>query len=86
MAKTSTKASAGILVTKRVAGNRQFGHPRGLHHGDPQVVLVEEPANRILIRYEAHLSRDFDRSLSQLERLQRIRLGQAVPPTLRLEI
>jgi hypothetical protein len=39
-----------------------------------------------LIRYEAHLSREFDRTLSQLERLQRIRLGHPVPPTLRPEI
>jgi hypothetical protein len=39
-----------------------------------------------LIRYEAHLSREFDRTLSQLERLQRIRLGYAAPPTVRLEI
>src|SRR5208282_306407 len=39
-----------------------------------------------LLRYEAHLSREFDRTLSQLERLQRIRLGHAGPPTVRLEI
>lgn len=39
-----------------------------------------------LIRCEAHLSREIDRTLSQLERLQRIRLGHAVPPPLRLEI
>jgi hypothetical protein len=35
-----------------------------------------------LIRYEAHLSREFDRTLAQLERLQRIRLGQPVLPKL----
>jgi hypothetical protein len=28
-----------------------------------------------LSRYEAHLSREFDRTLSQLERLERMRLG-----------
>jgi hypothetical protein len=39
-----------------------------------------------LVRYEAHLSREFDRTLSQLERLRRIRLGQPVPPTVRLEL
>jgi hypothetical protein len=39
-----------------------------------------------IIRYEAHLTREFDRILSQLERLQRIRLGQPAPPTIRLEI
>jgi hypothetical protein len=39
-----------------------------------------------IIRYEAHLSREYDRILSQLEHLQRIRLGQPTPPTIRLEI
>jgi len=33
-----------------------------------------------LIRYEAHLSREFDRTLTQLESLQRMRLGQRVLP------
>jgi hypothetical protein len=32
------------------------------------------------------LRQEIDRTLSQLERLQRIRLGQAVPPPLRLEV
>lgn len=31
-----------------------------------------------LLRYEASLERAFDRTLSQLERLQRMRLGQPV--------
>jgi len=35
-----------------------------------------------LLRYEASLERSFDRTLSQLERLQRIRLGQPVLPKL----
>jgi hypothetical protein len=35
-----------------------------------------------LLRYETSLERSFDRTLSQLERLQRIRLGQPVPPKL----
>jgi hypothetical protein len=39
-----------------------------------------------LIRDEAHLSREFDRTLVQLERHQRIRLGQPVPPSVRLEL
>lgn len=33
-----------------------------------------------LIRCEAHLSREFDRTLSQLERVQRARLGKPEPP------
>lgn len=33
-----------------------------------------------LVRYEASLERSFDRTLTQLERLQRMRLGKPVPP------
>ncbi len=39
-----------------------------------------------LLRYEASLDRAFDRTLSQLERLQRMRLGHAVPPPLKVEL
>src|SRR6266436_2066862 len=44
-------------------------------------VPSQEVSDR-LIRYEAHLSREFDRTLAQLERLQRMRLGQPVLPKL----
>ena len=37
-------------------------------------------------RYEASLERAFDRTLSQLERLQRLRLGQPVAPRIDLNI
>ena len=40
----------------------------------------------LIQRYESNLLRDFDRTLSQLERLQRIRLGQPVPPPIKLDI
>jgi hypothetical protein len=40
----------------------------------------------LILRYEANLHRVFDRTLSQLERLQRIRLGQPVPPPMMLEV
>lgn len=39
-----------------------------------------------LLRYEANLERGFDRTLGQLERLQRIRRGQPVPPTLNVNV
>jgi len=38
------------------------------------------------MRYEAHLSREFDHVLNQLERLQRMRRRQPAPPMLNLEI
>jgi predicted transcriptional regulator len=39
-----------------------------------------------LMRYEAQLVRQRDRAMNQLERLQRRRLGEAVPPPLSLEV
>jgi hypothetical protein len=45
----------------------------------------QEVADRLL-RYEAHLSREFDRTLSQLEHLQRKRMGQPVPSPIKLDI
>ena len=44
-------------------------------------VPSQEVSDR-LIRCEAHLSREFDRTLTQLERLRRMRLGQPVLPKL----
>jgi len=37
-------------------------------------------------RYEVSLDRSFDRTLSQLERLQRIRLGQPLLPALKVDV
>jgi hypothetical protein len=39
-----------------------------------------------LNRYEASLERAIDRTLNQLERAQRLRKGQSVPPPIRLEL
>jgi hypothetical protein len=39
-----------------------------------------------LLRYEAALSREIERTLNQLERLQRARLGQGVPPSINLNV
>lgn len=49
------------------------------------LVPRQEVADR-LQRYEGSLDRSFDRTLSQLERLQRLRLGQPVPPALRVDV
>ena len=48
--------------------------------------MPEGPVLDRLVRYEAHLERAFDRTLSQLERLQRMRLGQPVPPPLKVDL
>lgn len=39
-----------------------------------------------LLRYEARLDGAFDRTLTQLDRLQRTRLGQPVPPTVKVDV
>jgi len=39
-----------------------------------------------LQRYEGGLERAFDRTLAQLERLQRLRLGQPVPPQIKVSL
>jgi hypothetical protein len=44
--------------------------------------VPDSPGLDRLLRYEASLERNFDRTLSQLERLQRMRLGQPVLPKL----
>ena len=49
------------------------------------LVPGQEVADR-LQRYEGSLERAFDRTLSQLERLQRLRLGQPVPPSIKVHL
>ena len=39
-----------------------------------------------LLRYETTLERNFDRILNQIERLQRLRKGQPVSPTLDVRV
>jgi hypothetical protein len=48
--------------------------------------VPDHPRAERLLRYEASLERNFDRALNQLERAQRIRKGQAVLPTVKLDI
>ena len=40
----------------------------------------------LLLRYESSLERAFDRALGQLERLQKIRKGESLPPTLNVNL
>jgi hypothetical protein len=49
-------------------------------------LVPESPTLDRLLRYEASLERAFDRTLSQLERLQRMRLGQPVLPPVKVEV
>jgi hypothetical protein len=49
-------------------------------------VVPESQALDRLLRYEASLERIFDRTLNQLERLQRMRLGHPVSPSINLNV
>jgi hypothetical protein len=49
-------------------------------------VVPEAPRLDRLLRYSASLERDFDRTLNQLERHQRNRRGQPMPPTLNVNV
>jgi hypothetical protein len=49
-------------------------------------IIPGHEASERLLRYETHLSREIDRILNQLERLQRMRKGQPVPPTLNVKV
>ena len=48
--------------------------------------VPDSPNLERFIRYETQASREFDRTLNRLERLQRMRLGQPPPPTLNVNV
>jgi hypothetical protein len=48
--------------------------------------VPDSPRLDHLLRYGASLERTFDRTLSQLERAQRMRLGQQVPPPINVNV
>jgi hypothetical protein len=48
--------------------------------------IPEGPQLDRLLRYEKAILREIDRTLNQLERLQRMRLGQLVPPPINLNV
>jgi hypothetical protein len=48
--------------------------------------LYKRPDLDHLVRYETTLDRAIDRALAQLERFQRIRLGQPVPPRIEVNL
>jgi len=63
----------------------EIDEQRTAYQVEASLVPSQESLDRLL-RYEAHLSREFDRTLSQLERLQRMRLGQPVPPPVKVQL
>jgi predicted nucleic acid-binding Zn-ribbon protein len=50
------------------------------------LIVPESPNLERFMHYETHLSRERDRLLNQLERVQRMRRGQPAPPTLNVQV
>lgn len=48
--------------------------------------VPDSPGLERLIRYETSLERQFDRTLTQLERIQRMRAGQLIPPPIKVDV
>jgi hypothetical protein len=59
-----------------------------IENGGLSLVLVSEQPNILdrFPRYETSIDRAFDRTLTQLERYQRMRLGQPVAPPIKVDI
>ena len=74
-------ARQAVQRSEQAAGRLQSNRLDLFRHALPQSPLLES-----LLRYETSLERTFDRTLSQLERMQRIRLGQNVPPEQRVRM
>lgn len=62
-----------------------FGRQRNEYKTWAAIIPGQEVSERLL-RYETHLSREIDRTLNQLERLQRKRQGQPPPPRIDVDI
>jgi hypothetical protein len=48
--------------------------------------VPDSPQLDRLLKYETNLARDFDRTLTQLERIQRMRKGQSVLPPIKVDV
>jgi len=83
-----TKCKEDFLeqVNFEIRGLKDYRKPRALIESERRKLEVLRrgvpDAHRLdrLLRYEASLERTIDRTLSQLERLQRMRRGQPLPP------
>ena len=64
---------------------QHLAEERGAYHAIAALIPSQDALDRF-VRYEAHLSRELDRILNRLERLQRMRLGQPASPTLNVKI
>jgi hypothetical protein len=57
-----------------------------IEHKSSAVLIPGQEASERLLRRETRLSREIDKILNQLERLQRMRRGQPLPPRIDVNI
>ena len=75
-----------IENTEKLAENLEFEERlKRLAQFSTTSLPPEQAANRIL-RYETHINRQLNGALDQLERIQRRRRGEVVPPPLKLGV
>gem|GEM_PF-3566822 len=63
-----------------------FGRIRPLALRLRMAPIRKDLSPELLLPYEGGIERQFDRTLTQLERVQRMHLGQPVPPLAKLEV
>ena len=75
-----------IKMLKQLQKSCEEEEEKKLEYAEKAAVIPPEGTMVRLMRYEASLERSIDRTLIQLERFQRMRAGQAVPPPLKVEV
>jgi len=83
-----TALTKWIELLQSILAGRLLGgiHSRCGQPGEPGGQLLRPDIADQLLRYEAALERAIDRTLAQLERLQRMRLGQPLLPPVKVEV
>jgi hypothetical protein len=71
--------------SKLKESHEEMDHQK-MHFKKLSGVIPSGVRSDLLLRYEVHLSREMDRILNRLERLQRMRKGQELPPRLDVNI
>lgn len=71
---------------RRLERYRQQGAAISTRRLQLEALRQSVPESPRLLKYETAMSREIDRTLNQLERLQRMRLGHAVPPPINLNV
>jgi hypothetical protein len=72
-------------LTKLEKSLKDADHMKSQYKLSASLIPGQEASDRLL-RYETHFTREIDRVLNRLERLQRLRMGQPLPPRVDINI